>query len=37
MIRPEAATTATAVTLDSIFIRSCKDEERYLEVRIGNV
>jgi len=36
-IRPQAAASAIAVTLDSTFIRSCKDGERHLEVRVGNV
>ena len=36
-IRPEAAASAIVVTLDSTFIRSCKDGERHLEVRVGNV
>ena len=35
--KPATAAAAIAVTLDSTFIRSCKDDERYLEVRIGNV
>jgi hypothetical protein len=29
--------SAITVTLDSTFIRSCRDSERYLEVRVGNV
>jgi len=36
-IRPEAAASAIIVTLDSTFIRNCKDGERHLEVRVGNV
>ncbi len=36
-LRPEAAASAIVVTLDSTFIRSCKDGERHLEVRVGNV
>ena len=36
-IRPQAAASAIVVTLDSTFIRSCKDGERHLEVRVGNV
>ncbi len=28
---------AIAVTLDSMFIRSCTEDVRHLEVRIGNV
>ena len=35
--KPEMAVAAIAVTLDSTFIRSCEDGERYLEVRVGNV
>ena len=35
--RPETAAVAIAVTLDSTFIRSCKDGERHLEARVGNV
>jgi hypothetical protein len=34
--RPETA-AAIVVTLDSIFIQSCEDGERHLEVRVGNV
>jgi hypothetical protein len=37
--RPEIAASAVVVTLDSIFIRSCEQEEReerHLEVRVGN-
>ena len=36
-IRPQAAASAIVVTWDSTFIRSCKDGERHLEVRVGNV
>jgi len=36
-IRPDTAASAIVVTLDSTFIRSCKDGERHLEVRVGNV
>jgi hypothetical protein len=42
-LRMEAAARAAAdaeaivVSLDSTFIRSCEDDERHLEVRIGNV
>lgn len=32
-----AGAEAIVVTLDSTFVRSCADGERYLEVRIGNV
>jgi hypothetical protein len=35
--RPATAAAAIVVTLDSTFIWSCEDDERYLEVRIGNV
>src|SRR5580704_13190788 len=35
--KPETAAAAIAVTLDSTFIRSCEDDERHLEVRVGNV
>jgi hypothetical protein len=34
--RPELTASAVVVTLDSTFIRSCKDGERHLEVRVGN-
>jgi hypothetical protein len=36
VIRPETAASAIAITLDSIFIRSCEDGECHLEVRVGN-
>jgi hypothetical protein len=36
-VRPEVATTAVVVTLDSTFIRSCETGERHLEVRVDNV
>src|ERR1700759_2130976 len=36
-VQPDAAASAIAVTVDSTFIRSCEDDERYLEVRVGNV
>jgi hypothetical protein len=35
--KPETASPAIAVTLDSTFARSCEEGERYLEVRVGNV
>jgi hypothetical protein len=35
--RPEVAASAVVVTLDSTFIRSCEQEQRHLEVRVGNV
>jgi hypothetical protein len=34
---PETVAAAITVTLDSTFIRSCEDEVRHLEVRVGNV
>jgi hypothetical protein len=36
-IRPETSAPPITVTLDSTFIRSCEDEERHLEVRVGDV
>ena len=36
-VRLEAAASAITVTLDSTFIRSCADDVRHLEVRVGNV
>jgi hypothetical protein len=35
--RPEVAASAIVVTLDSTFIRSCEQDQRHLEVRVGNV
>jgi len=35
--RPETTTSAIVVALDSTFIRSCEDDERHLEARVGNV
>jgi hypothetical protein len=35
--RSEVAASAVVVTLDPTFIRSCEQEERHLEVRVGNV
>ena len=37
--RPEVAASAVVVvvTLDSTFVRSCEQEQRHLEVRVGNV
>jgi hypothetical protein len=35
--RAAADAEAIVVSLDSTFIRSCEDDERHLEVRIGNV
>src|ERR1700760_2507701 len=36
-VQPDATASAIAVTLDATFIRSCEDDERHLEVRVGNV
>jgi hypothetical protein len=36
-MQPKTAAPAITVTLDATFIRSCEDEERHLEVRVGNV
>jgi hypothetical protein len=36
-VRPDKAAPAITVTLDSTFIRGCKDGKRHLEVRVGNV
>ena len=35
--RSEVAASAVVVTLDSTFIRSCEQEERQLELHVGNV
>jgi hypothetical protein len=35
--RPEVAASPVVATLGSTFIRSCEQEERHLEVRVGNV
>jgi hypothetical protein len=37
VVGPETTTSTIVVTLDSTFIRSCEDDERHLEVRVGNV
>ena len=37
VIRPETAASAVVVTLDSVFICSCAEGARHLEVRVGNV
>jgi hypothetical protein len=37
VIKPTIAATAIAISVDSTFIRSCEDDERHLEVRVGNV
>jgi hypothetical protein len=34
---PVTAATAITLTLDSTFIRSCEEDQRHLEVRLGNV
>ncbi len=34
---PAADASAITITLDSTFIRGCRDGERHLEVRVGNV
>ena len=34
---PAVAASAITLTLDSTFIRSCEDDQRHLEVRLGNV
>jgi hypothetical protein len=36
-VQPDTAASAIAVTLDSTFIRSGEEDERHLEVRVGNV
>ena len=36
-VQPATPAEAIVVTLDSTFVRSCEDDERHLEVRIGNV
>jgi hypothetical protein len=35
--KPPIAAAATAMSLDSTFVRSCEDGERQLEVRVGNI
>lgn len=35
--KPPAAAPAVTLTVDATFIRSCKDDERHIEVRVGNV
>ena len=37
VIKPTIAATAIVISVDSTFIRSCEDDERHLEVRVGNV
>ena len=34
---PATAAAAITLTLDSTFIRSCEEDQRHLEVRLGNV
>ncbi len=34
---PATAAVAITLTLDSTFIRGCEDDQRHLEVRLGNV
>jgi hypothetical protein len=36
-IKPPVGASAITITLDSTFIRGCYDDERHLEVRVGNV
>jgi len=36
-VRPDAAAPSITVTVDATFIRSCQEDERHLEVRVGNV
>jgi len=36
-VKPAVGASAITVTLDSTFIRGCRDGERHLEVRLGNV
>jgi hypothetical protein len=35
-VKPAVGASAITVTLDSAFIRGCRDGERHLEVRVGN-
>jgi hypothetical protein len=35
--KPTIAATTIAISVDSTVIRSCEDDERHLEVRVGNV
>jgi len=37
VVRPAMPTAAISISVDSIFIRSCEEGERHLEVRVGNV
>jgi hypothetical protein len=36
-LEPTTAAPAITLTLDSAFIRSCEEDQRHLEVRLGNV
>jgi hypothetical protein len=36
-VKPPVDASAITITLDSTFIRGCRDGERHLEVRVGNV
>ena len=36
-VKPAVGASAITITLDSTFIRGCRDGERHLEVRVGNV
>jgi hypothetical protein len=36
-VKPAVGASAINITLDSTFIRGCRDGERHLEVRVGNV
>jgi hypothetical protein len=36
-LEPITAASAITLTLDSTFIRSCEEDQRHLEVRLGNV
>ncbi len=36
-LEPTTAAPAITLTLDSTFIRSCEEDQRHLEVRLGNV
>jgi hypothetical protein len=36
VVKPVAVASAITVTVDSTFIRGCRDGERHLEVRVGN-
>jgi hypothetical protein len=36
VVRPTTPAAAISISVDSTFIRSCEDNERHLEVRVGN-